>query len=385
MKDASARRRRDLAERMAAEGIDLAFLTEPDSIFYFAHLWGYLGVENNRPMLLAVPRAGDPVLICPAIELAMARRMTNVADIRTWVDGVDGEWPALLEKLLAVERPRTVGVETARMPGLVARPIRDAVPRARLVDLAPILGVMRMIKDEEEIQAFRDGGRIAMAMARAAEAKVAPGVPEYEMTLAAVEAGTREAAELLARDGPDSLHTPHCGGLPIVQSGQDMCLANRRVTGRVLRHGDPILYCFCEMATFKNYRTAFDRAVFVGDATDEQARIYEAAIAAQKAAMEAIRPGVPAEEPHLAAEAVYRAAGFGASYRIGRGIGCSLVESPELKRGERMPLRAGMVLGIDGGILVPEMDFAARIGDTVLVTEDGIEDLTPYPRELRTL
>jgi Xaa-Pro aminopeptidase len=110
MKEAGARRRWDLAGRMAAEGIDLALLTEPDSIFYFAHLWGYLGVENNRPMLLAVPRAGDPVLICPAIELAMARRMTDVAEIRTWVDGVDGEWPILLEKLLGKERPRTVGV-----------------------------------------------------------------------------------------------------------------------------------------------------------------------------------------------------------------------------------------------------------------------------------
>ena len=91
------------------------------------------------------------------------------------------------------------------------------------------------------------------------------------------------------------------------------------------------------------------------------------------------------EEPHLAAEEVYRSAGHGASYRIGRSIGCSLVESPELKRGDRTLLQAGMVLGIDGGILAPEIDFAARIGDTVLVTETGIEELTPYPRELRIL
>jgi Xaa-Pro dipeptidase len=311
--------------------------------------------------------------------------MTNVSDIRTWVDGVDGEWPALLRALLEKERPRTVGAEMARMAGLVAAPIRDALPSAELVELAPILAEMRMIKDAQEIQAFRDGGQVALAMARAAEAKVAPGVPEFDLTLAAAEAGARKAAKLLARDGPDSLHTPQYGALPILQSGGDMCLANRRVTGRVLERGDPILYCFCEMATFKNYRTAFDREVFVGSATDEQACIYEAAIAAQAAAMAAIRPGVPAEDPHLAAEEVYRAAGFGASYRIGRSIGCSLVEAPELKRGDRTPLRAGMVLGIDGGILVPEMNFAARIGDTVLVTETGIEELTPYPRELRAL
>ncbi len=378
MKGASARRIGELRDRMAGTGIDLAILTEPDSIYYLAHLWVYLGVENNRPMLLAV-------LIAPAIEFAMARRMTHVADIRTWVDGVDGEWTALLGAVLDNERPRQIGVERARMPGLVSAPIAAALPAATLTDISPLLAQMRAIKDAAEIEVFREGGEMALAMARAAEAAVAPGVPEYELTLAAMEAGTRKAAELLARRPEDRLHTPQIGALPILQSGPDMCLANRRVTGRRLEAGDAILYCFCEMATYKGYRVAFDREVFLGSATDEQARLYEAAIGAQAAAMAAIRPGVPAEEPHLAAEEVYRAAGHGASYRIGRGIGCTLVESPELKRGDRTPLQAGMVLGIDGGILVPESDFAARIGDTVLVTETGIEELTPYPRELRIL
>jgi Xaa-Pro aminopeptidase len=342
-------------------------------------------MENNRPMLLVVPRAGDPVLISPAIELAMARRMTHVADIRVWVDGVDGEWPTLLGAVLERERPRTIGVERARMPGLVSASIAGALPAAKLADISTILARMRAIKDRTEIEAFRDGGVVALAMARAAEAAVAPGVPEFELTLAAMEAGTRKAAELLARRPEDRLHTPQIGAIPILQSGPDMCLANRRVTGRRLEVGDPILYCFCEMATYKGYRIAFDREVFVGGATDEQARLYEAAIRAQAAAMAAIRPGVPAEEPHLAAEEVYRSAGHGASYRIGRSIGCALVESPELKRGNRTPLEAGMVLGIDGGILAPELGFAARIGDTVLVTEDGLEELTPYPRALRIL
>ena len=159
MKDASARRLGELRDRMAGAGIDLAILTEPDSIYYLAHLWGYLGVENNRPMLLVVPRAGDAVLIAPAIELAMARRMTHVADIRTWVDGVDGEWPALLDAVLAAERPRQIGVERPRMPGLVSAPIAAALPTAVLTDLSPILAAMRTIKDAAEIEAFREGGR----------------------------------------------------------------------------------------------------------------------------------------------------------------------------------------------------------------------------------
>ena len=141
-------------------------------------------------------------------------------------------------------------------------------------------------------------------MAEAAEACVGPGVPEYELTLAAVLAGTRKAAEFLAARPADRLFSPHISASPIVQSGPDMPLANRRVTGRRLERGDPILFCYCEMANFKNYKIAFDREVFVGSATDEQTRLYEAAIGAQAAAMAEIRPGVPAEVPHLAAEEV---------------------------------------------------------------------------------
>ena len=384
MKEASARRLETLAARMGAVGIDLAVISEPDTIFYLAHFWGYLGIENNRPMLLVVPRAGEPVLICPAIELEMARQMTSVADIRTWVDGVGGEWPALLEVVLEKERPQTIGTESARVPGVIAQSVRAARPAASFIDLGEILSEMRMVKDAQEIQVFREGGEVAIAMARAAEARIAPGVPEFELTLAAMEAGTRKAAELLSRRPEDRLHTPQVGASPIVQSGPDLPLANRRVIGRRLKRGDPVFYCFCEMATYKNYRVAFDREVFVETVTDEQARLYEAAIGAQAAAFAEIKPGVAAEVPHLAAEEVYRSAGFDASYRIGRSVGCSLVERPELKRGERTPLQPGMVLGIDGGIIVPGR-FAARIGDTVLVTETGIEELTPYPRELRTL
>ena len=177
MTETSERRLGELARRMADDSIDLAVVTETDSIFYLAHLWGYLGLENKRPMILVVPKAGEPTLICPAIEVEMARQMTSVSDIRSWVDGVDGEWPALLEAVLAAHRPRSVGIELARLPGLVSDAVRAARPDAAFVDLAGALGEMRMIKDAEEIAALRAGGRIALEMARAAEARVAPGVP----------------------------------------------------------------------------------------------------------------------------------------------------------------------------------------------------------------
>jgi len=72
----------------------------PDSIYYFAGYWGYLGIEFDRPTLLLVPRSGDCSLITPLMESDKGRLMTWVTDVRTWEDGAGSECRAPLEALL---------------------------------------------------------------------------------------------------------------------------------------------------------------------------------------------------------------------------------------------------------------------------------------------
>jgi Xaa-Pro aminopeptidase len=135
------------------------------------------------------------------------------------------------------------------------------------------------------------------------------------------------------------------------------------------------------MISFKQYKLGFDREFFIGEASDEHARVYETAVAAQLAALSMIRPGVAAEEPALAANEVYCSAGFSPGYRTGRAIGVSFLEAPELKQGDRTPLQAGMTFAVDGGVTV-DGQFGARVGDSIVVTDDGYECLTPYPKGL---
>ena len=87
---------------------------------------------------------------------------------------------------------------------------------------------------------------------------------------------------------------------------------------------------------------------------------------------------------HGAAVEVYRAAGFSPSYRTGRAIGYSSLESLELKFGDRTKLEPGMVFAVDGGVTVPDV-FGARVGDTVIVTETGTEIATESPKDLTIL
>ncbi|MEN8683436.1 M24 family metallopeptidase, partial [Marivita sp.] len=115
--------------------------------------------------------------------------------------------------------------------------------------------------------------------------------------------------------------------------------------------------------------------------TDDGARVQQAAIDAQQAAIAVIRPGITAEEVAAAANEVYAERGYETGYRTGRSIGVAYLEAPELKAGDKTVLQPGMTFAVDGGISVDGVT-AGRIGDSIVVTESGSEYLTQYPREL---
>lgn len=375
------KRTAELQARLADHNADLFLIVDPDSVFYFAGCWGYLGMEWDRATLLLVPRAGDPVLITPGMEAEMCRAMSWVADVREWTDGVNGEWMAVLDRYLANRGQIEILVEQRKTPAKVLEALRHAAPAANIRDGTSIVAEMRMIKTAEEIATMRQAGQVAVAMADGGRAAIREGVPEYEVALAIIASGTRKAAEFLSETGPDRLFSPTIYNLQVMQSGHETCMVHRRSTVKRIRRGDPIYFCFCGIANFKQFKLGFDREFFLHSVTDEQARTYETAVRAQQAALKVIRPGVSCEEVHAAAEEIYRSAGHGLAYRTGRGIGYSFLEEPQLKRGDKTLLRAGMTFAVDGGVTISR-EFGARIGDSIVVTRDGFEYLTEYPRAI---
>ena len=369
---------------MAEAGIDLALLTDPDSIAYFGGFWGYLGIEFGRPTFMLVPKDAPPTVITPLMEQEMVAAMTWVEDVRPWEDAGETTWPAVLEGVLGAGKGKVLGVEDAKVPPAVARVLAETGSADRQVDIAGIIGGMRMVKSPEEIEIMRRAGRVAVAMVEGAKSAIAEDAPEYEVALAVMAGGTRAAAGFLTDRGWDAFVSPMIHNLQIIQSGRHTAMVHRRASVRRLERGDPVYLCFCNMASFKQYKLGFDRQFFVGSVTDDQARLYETTVAAQQAALATLRAGVTAETVHFAAEEVYRTAGFAPGYRTGRAIGVSYLEQPELKAGDTTVLRPGMTFAVDGGITVPET-FGARIGDSVVVTDEGFEYLTDYPRNLAVL
>jgi len=371
-------------DRLRDAKVELAFIADPDSVFYFSGFWGYLGMDWDRATMLALARDHEPILITPAMEAEMGRNMSGINDVREWIDGEAGEWPAHVQAITTKIRPRRIGVDTYKTHPRILEVIRQVAPEAEIVDIATIVGAMRMIKTPHEIATMRQAGQVAVAMVEAGRGALAEGVPEYEVALAIIAGGTRKAAEFLNQDQVRSLFSPTIYNLGIMQSGRDMCMVHRRSTVKKVESGDPVYFCFCGIANFKQFKLGFDRTFFVKSADKEMARAQETAVRAQKAAVDMVRAGAVAEDVHFAAEEVYRSAGHGLAYRTGRGIGYSFLEEPQLKRGNKAKLQAGMTIVIDGGVTIAGRG-GGRVGDSLVVNETGFEFLTPYPRELAVL
>ena len=379
LKEARARTTR-FQSRLKEAGIDVAVLTDEASIAYLAGFWGYLSIEFGRPTFLVVRADEAPIVVTPLMESEMVGAMTWVERIETWQDAGAERWENVLARVLGA-KPGRVAVERGVLPAIVRNWFDEVHQGLVLQDVSALLGGLRMIKSPAEIAVMRQTGEIAGAMMAAAEAALAEGAPEYEAALAVINAGTRKAAGFLTARGWEAFISPMIHNLQVMQSGRDTSMVHRRASVKLLEAGDPVYFCFCNMAQFKQYKLGFDRMFFIRHASDAAVKVQQAALDAQAAAVAAIRPGVTAESVAAAADAVYGARGYATGYRTGRSIGMSYLEAPELKAGDKTVLRAGMTFAVDGGISV-DGELGGRIGDSVVVTETGCEYLTSYSRQI---
>ncbi|MDF2096129.1 Xaa-Pro peptidase family protein [Fodinicurvata sp. CAU 1616] len=367
-----------LEQRMEECGIEVALITAEDSIAYLAGFWGYLGVEFGRPTMLVVRPGHEPVVITPLMEQEMVAAMTWVTDIRVWEDAGPRSWGRVLGEALGGDL-QSVHVEKRRLPAIIRGWLDEQ--DLKLEDISPLLDELRMIKSELEIDVMKKAGTIAGAMMKAAHTSLKVGAREYESALAVIDAGTRAAAGFLTDKGWERFVSPMIHNLQILQSGPDTSMVHRRASVRQYQQGDPVYFCFCNMVQFKQYKLGFDRMFHIGGVDAKAEHVQQAAIDAQRRALEAIRPGVRAEEVAAAANEVYRERGYETGYRTGRAIGTASLEAPELKAGDKTILQPGMTFAVDGGISI-DRECGGRIGDSIVVTEEGFEFLTNYPREI---
>ncbi len=107
-----------LRSELTQAGVDVAIITDDDSVYYYSGYYDYLHMEFGRPTLLMVARDGPSLLITPAIDENMAREHACVDRIEAWNDGLGQEWrehiPAMLPDTARVAIEITVPGQALR-------------------------------------------------------------------------------------------------------------------------------------------------------------------------------------------------------------------------------------------------------------------------------
>jgi len=244
--------------------------------------------------------------------------------------------------------------------------IREQYPLLAFKDPGPALERMRRLKSSAEVELLRRAIEITCQAQRDALRQARSGMAEYQVQAVVEYRFTTEGAR---RPGYPS----------IVGAGPNSCVLHYDANDGVLKEGDLLLLDVG--AEFKRYSADVTRTFPVsGRFTEEQRKIYDVVLKAQKAAIGVIRPGVPFEEIDRAARKVITEAGYGPYIIHGTShfIGLDVHEGGEGSG----PLEAGMVLTVEPGIYIPEREIGVRIEDDVLVTPVGALILSDCaPRE----
>jgi Xaa-Pro aminopeptidase len=356
-----------------------------DGIFSLKHQ-NVRYITGLRPLWFPIVRMRDAALLrsdgrriaYPASGDAPHRKATmywmNPDDIRPMPALED---PVIIRKFIPeLQRAFDAFELTHARVGLDAtiEPLRRALvetfPRVEWVDAEECLSEAKLIKNEEEIEVFRQACAAVDIGFVAAIQAVAPGRRECEIL--------GEAMRMLYAQG---MEIPQCGS--IIASGENTVPLARFAGDRAVREGDVVFMDFG--GCFNGMFAEFTRTVACGRPNAAQRRIYRAVMDVLNAVTDAMKPGRTSADVWAAAWAEYQKTGL-AEYAIpsslGHSIGVGGWEPPNLGNpavtGKEFTLRPGMVFSVEPTLLVPDVPGGGgiRVEDEVLITETGCEVLS---------
>ncbi len=352
-----------LQREMSAESVDLVLLFHRDNIRYFT------GFRINKVIssILAVPRSGPPTYVVARLDMERARRDCWITQLIAFPEDTPDLLSAV-DPLLPTSVVR-IGTEHGTITLEQAEFIKGrCASETALVDAQPLVDRLRLIKSEAEIDRLRESGRIASRVMQRIQAEIRPGLIEAELAAWTEHLLVKEGAEGSSFEA-------------FMTSGANAWLPQRVPVRKPIQDGEMILL---DMGgVYDGYCSDITRTLSTNGLLPDQRRLFDSVRRAYEGALDAVRPGVTAEQVDAAARDLLRSEGYGEyfTHLTGHGIGLSTHEGPIVDEHVETVLEPGMVFTVEPGAYVPGVG-AARIEDMVLVTETGYEMLTDAPREI---
>ena len=353
-----------IQQYLKEQQLDAAFVTTPDNVFYFS---GFDSEPHERLLGVMIFQDAEPFIICPKMEVPDALAAGWGFEAVGHTD-TDNAWDIVRLAIAARGVDITsMAIEKSHLTVERLEALVGMYPSARFERLDDQINAMRVIKSEDELVKLREAAKLADFAIEVGVSELAEGKTEMEV-LNAIESAVKAKGYSMSFD-------------TMVLAGEKSASPHGVPGDRKIKKGDFILFDLGVI--YDGYCSDITRTVAFGQPTEAQIDIYNAVRQANEDAIAAVKPGVRAMDLDKVARDVITEAGYGEyfTHRLGHGLGISVHEFPSINGANEVTLQPGTVFTIEPGVYKSDVT-GVRIEDDVVVTENGVEVLTSYTKEL---
>lgn|SRR5574341_24403 len=357
--------------------------------FYVLYHAGFAFVPTERPMAFVMNGAGERGLFVPRLELehAQANAVVERVDHYPEYPGDPHPMHGLVKMLAEMGIKDSIGADEDGYPWILGYrgPKLSELSGAKIQAVRVFVEDQMAIKSPAEVALIRESVRWGNLAHSLLQRYTIPGVTETEVSQRASDEATRAMLDAIGpiyrAQNPFS-HGPSANYRG--QIGRNAAIPHALAANMTFQSGDVLVTgAGCPMW---GYDSELERTMILGQPSDDQRRFFDHMVALQDTALAAIRPGGRCCDVDIAVRAYFEKHDLMPYWKhhSGHTIGLRYHEGPFLDSGDTTEIRPGMMFTVEPGLYAPNLG-GFRHSDTVLVTEDGIEMLTYYPRDLESL
>jgi Xaa-Pro aminopeptidase len=336
-------------------------------------------------------RRGERALFVPRLEVEHARGSALIDRVASYPEYPHESHPMhiLADLLRDMEIRGDVSADYDGYPWILGYrgPVLSEVTEVKIHNVRAFVEDQFAVKSQTEIGLIREGIRWANLAHTLLQRYTVVGASETEVAQRASQEATRAMLDAIgpiyraqASIGMGSgAHAGYRG-----QIGRNGAIPHALANHVTFRSGDVLVSGAA--AVVWGYGNELERTMLIGKPGDAQRRFFDHMLALQDTALAAMQPGKPCAEVDRAVRAYYEKHDLMEYWRhhAGHCIGLRYHEGPFLDQGDHTEMKPGMVFTVEPGLYPPELG-GFRHSDTVLITDNGVELLTYYPRDLESL
>lgn len=378
-------RQHTFIKNMEKKGAEVAILFSPVDIFY---LTGFHFRPSERPIAFLIDAQQKSHLFVPMMETSHAKAYARIDYVHEYPEYPGETHPMeYLKEVVLTNRfhEKKLGMDAkgySSAKGYQGPSLTDLLKKEDVISLKGVVEKQRYVKSPAEIELIKESARwgnlahsLLVNYSKAGKREIdIEGQATYEATKAMFETLGKNY-----RPYGNPAHAFYRG-----QIGPHSAFPHSQNQNAMLKRGYNVVSQAA--ASVWGYTSELERTMFIEDVNSEQEKFFHYMINAQEVAFKTIKPGIPASKVEEEVQRYYKSEGLMefVKHHTGHNMGLLNHEAPFFDLGDHTTLEVGMVFSVEPGLYVEGLG-AFRHSDTIIVTENGMDMITYYPRELEDL